>query len=173
MIAKKIYIYGIIVCSAISLAALSGCTRNERTADKNARSGDEKREEVVSRQVTPLDQQSENGVKHDDKEVQARQETVTKKTETLSEKVPTVVSGQEKLDINRMGADDFVALGLDRPAADRIIERRDQRGSFASINDLSGIEGVNPEWLNRYRDRFAFVPKDAEKRQQAGESTND
>jgi DNA uptake protein ComE-like DNA-binding protein len=167
---NQLHVYGIVVCTAISFAALSGCTKNDRTAENNARNS-ENHEEVISRQVTPMDQAGGTAVKKDDQELHAKQETVTKKTEMMNEKVPTVVQGQQKLDVNRMGKDDFAALGLDKATADRIIERRDQKGSFASINDLSGIEGVSPEWLNRYRDRFAFVSKDGDS-QKAGEAGN-
>ena len=159
-----LHVYGAIACSALSFAVIPGCTKNDRTAKNN-----ESREEVVSRQVTPMDQQGGSAVKRDDQELHARQETVTKKTEMLNEKVPTVVEGQQKLDINRMSKDDFFALGLDKGTAERIIERRDQRGSFASINDLNGIEGVSADWLNRYRDRFAFVSKDTQKAGEAGD----
>lgn len=164
----QLHVYGIVVYSALSFAAMSGCTKTDSTADKNARDK-ENREEVISRQVTPIDQQGGTAMKRDDQELHARQETVTKKTEALNEKVPTVVEGQQKLDINRMSKDDFAALGLDKDTADRVIERRDQRGSFASINDLSGIEGVSADWLDRNKDRFAFVDKKTQKAGEAGD----
>ena len=138
---KKIHVYGIVACSVLSVASFSACTRSSSS------------EQIVSEQATPLSDQAGIAQERTDTEVKAKKETVKKETKTLEEDVPSVVSGQTKFDVNKMNAEDFVAIGLDRDTADRVIQHRDQNGPFSSITDLSGVQGVSQSWLNQYRER--------------------
>ncbi len=161
---------------SVALAASAGiaaCTGNsDRTSmseTSRTQSEPQDQEQEISREVTPG--QSDLGgtaVEKGEKEVEAQREVVTKRTETLSEDVPTVTTGQQKLDLNRMDTEDFVVLGLDQSVAQRIVDYREKNGPFKSIDELSNIQGIDQNWLNQYRDRFAFVSEESQQGDMAG-----
>lgn len=74
-------------------------------------------------------------------------------TQTLlnKEQIPTIEVCQSKADINRMQAKDFKALGFDMNTAERIVQQRQQKGSFKSVEDLSQIQGVSQETLTQVK----------------------
>lgn len=177
--------FGLLVTS-LTAAALTACTQTERSAQTTSEtetrtaqtqgdqgaSQEQDKEQVISQEVTPSDEQlGGQAVKRGEQDVKAQREVVTKKTETLDESVPTVTTGQAKIDVNRMQAKDFVVLGLDQRLADQVVKHRDQHGAFRSMDDLARIPGMDQNWLNKYRDRFAFVGGDS--KSAAGEAGNE
>ncbi|MFP5387503.1 MAG: ComEA family DNA-binding protein [Bacteriovoracia bacterium] len=68
-------------------------------------------------------------------------------TQTLlkEEKIPTIQVCETKANINEMDAQDFQALGFDKNTAQKIVQQRQERGAFKSVEDLSKIQGVSPE----------------------------
>jgi DNA uptake protein ComE-like DNA-binding protein len=171
--AKKHLMGWLAVAGVATLVA--GCSGNQQSGERGQQPGTTggSQEQVISKEVQP-GQPGVGGteVKRGETEVQGQREVVTKRTEPLKEEVPTVAKGQEKLDVNRMDAKDFVALGLNQDTADRIVKYRDDHGPFRSINDLSAVQGIDQNWLNQYRDRLAFVsPENQES--VAGQAGND
>ncbi|MFP5387502.1 MAG: ComEA family DNA-binding protein [Bacteriovoracia bacterium] len=73
-----------------------------------------------------------------------------KVTQTIlkEQEIPTIQICESKADINQMDAKDFQALGFDQQTAQKIVQTREQQGSFRSVQDLSQIQGVSSNLLN-------------------------
>jgi competence protein ComEA len=66
------------------------------------------------------------------------------------------VSGDDRVDINRAGADELVRLpGVGPAIAERIVTYRDANGPFATFDDLEAVSGIGP----RLRERIEAVAR--------------
>ncbi|HUP58324.1 MAG TPA: helix-hairpin-helix domain-containing protein [Bdellovibrionota bacterium] len=72
-----------------------------------------------------------------------RQVIVTEKTE-----VPTLKTTSTKADLNRIGSEHLIALGVSPELADSIVRHREEHGDFKSISELLEVDGMN---TNVYR----------------------
>jgi DNA uptake protein ComE-like DNA-binding protein len=139
----------VLMVFATTLVA-SACTRNESSRREAGRSDTETRdtEQSVTRQSPgQLDTSPEQEKGQADVTVQ--KETTTTKRETDKERIPTVEQKQARADINRMGKDDFVAMGLSEQEAERIVENSDDHGDFSSPDQLRKVPGMNMTWLQQ------------------------
>ena len=84
--------------------------------------------------------------------IETRKEII--KTETRSERIPTVEEKHVKADINRLSKNEFVKLGLSETVAERVVHYRDEHGNFRSIDALRSVPGMNVGWFNQMRDRL-------------------
>ncbi len=97
-------------------------------------------------------------------------QVTTTRTVIIQKQIPTIQINQEKADINRMSADNFVALGFTQDAAQKIVAVRATRpGGFASPADLAQIPGVDPHLVDQLTPNLG-VSNDNAATQQAGEA---
>jgi DNA uptake protein ComE-like DNA-binding protein len=68
--------------------------------------------------------------------------------------IPTIEERTVRADINRMNAEDFYALGLDKNIAEKVVQYRSQFGPFKGADELREVPGMNTDWLNRIEDRL-------------------
>lgn len=177
---KNLYLRMASVGFAAALTVLTACTDNQDTAMNEPMGQTEGQvetaqtgEEVIRKDIEPGNTDlGGQVVNRGETEAQAQKEIVTKRTETMSEDLPTVSKAQQRLDLNRMKVEDFVVLGLDRQQAEKIIQYREQNGPFRSFSDLSKVQGLDQNWLSRYRDRFAFV-EEGQQDSMAGQTANE
>lgn len=116
---------------------------------------------VIDREAPELEAQRE--VERGSTDVQY--ETTRQVTETVQKEqdLPTVKTTTAKLNINEMNVQDFLALGFDKQAAERIVQTREQRGgSFSSVDELSQIQGVSMDALNKVRGDLGVAPRQAQ-----------
>ena len=90
-------------------------------------------------------------------EVQIPGTTEIETTKSVSEQrsIPTIEKRSVQADINRMNADDFVALGMDRNSAAKVVQYRLSVGPFQSVDELRKVPGFDVAWFERLRDRLA------------------
>ena len=70
-----------------------------------------------------------------------------------------IVGGDVLIDINAAGADLFMSLpGIGEVLAGRIVEYREERGPFASVDDLTKVQGIGPATLERLRSELTALP---------------
>ena len=79
----------------------------------------------------------------------------TSKNVAEQRSIPTIEKRSVRADINRMNADDFVALGMDRDAAEKVVRYRQQVGPFQSVDELKKVPGFDVAWYDRVQDRLA------------------
>ncbi len=83
-------------------------------------------------------------------------DAVPTEAETVDEREPEggdEASSTEKLDINTASQSDLMTLeGIGETIAKRILERREQTGGFASIDELLEVEGVGEKKYNAIKD---------------------
>src|SRR5215510_5835887 len=64
----------------------------------------------------------------------------------------------QRLDLNRVGVGDLLLLpGVGPKLAARILEERDRRAGFASVEQLSEVKGVGPKKLEQLRELVAVT----------------
>lgn len=88
----------------------------------------------------------------------AVQRQVTR-TITSQSEIPTVRTTTVRADINRMEQKHFVAIGFPQDVAKNIVEYRDDKGGFQSVNDLKKVEGVSDGLFNRMQGRLGASGK--------------
>jgi DNA uptake protein ComE-like DNA-binding protein len=172
---KKLFITSIIVAlpfavscdrrqdtTATGTGARDTTTTTERgTGDSFQRGG-----EVIERDSTTLHQQPADVQEMEVEKGSADVEYTTKRqvTETVlqEQSIPTVKICQSKADINEMDKDNFRALGFDKNAADRIVQAREQRGRFNSVDELGQIQGVSQDTLANVKDNLGVAPRQAQ-----------
>ena len=73
-----------------------------------------------------------------------------KVTQTIlkEQEIPTIQVCETKADINKMDEKDFQALGFDQLTSRKIVQTREQEGSFRSVQDLSRVQGIPTNLLN-------------------------
>lgn len=89
--------------------------------------------------------------------VTQRQVTRTIQSQTS---VPTVRETSIKADINRMEEKHFVALGFPRELAKSIVEHRDDKGPYKSVDGLREVKGMDEGFLLRMKDRLGASRRD-------------
>ncbi len=127
----------------------SACTRTDRRDAARTDTGprDDSEQSVTRQSPGQLDTSPEQ--EKGSADVTIQKETTTTRRETDKERIPTVEQKRAKADINRMGKDDFVAMGLSEQEAERIVEYRDDHGNFSSPNQLRDVPGMNMSWLQQ------------------------
>jgi competence protein ComEA len=64
----------------------------------------------------------------------------------------------QRLDLNRAGVGDLLLLpGVGPKLAARILEERDRRAGFASVEQLAAVKGVGPKKLAQLRELVAVT----------------
>lgn len=149
-----------VATSVVALAGLAACDSTNRSAENTTETRTEtsqqdqiKKEEVVGIQTDEL---NKNEIHKGEGEVRVQKEVT--RSITSEESVPTVVEGERKLDINRMEADDFVAIGLSREVAKNIVEYRDKQNGFKSIDELNQVPGMNASMFGNLRNKLGLSP---------------
>jgi DNA uptake protein ComE-like DNA-binding protein len=154
--------YKLITGSIVSMLALSvACDRQGNRQEEQLPEGEviERSSRVIEQGPADVQEQTyEKG--SEDVEYTTKREV----TETIQreQEIPTVETTQKQADINEMEVRDFRALGFDQQSAQRIVETREQRGRFNSVDELQKIEGVSSETFNRVRDSLGVAPRQAE-----------
>lgn len=122
--------------------------------------------EVIERDSTVIDREAADLQERQVEEGTEQVEYTTKKqiTETVlrEQEIPTVQICQTKANINEMDKEDFMALGFDQQAAERIVQTRQQRGQFQSVEELSQIQGVSQNALSRVQGDLGVVERQAQ-----------
>ena len=78
---------------------------------------------------------------------------------TVSGKGIAIVDGKVLVDINAADAEMFMSLpGIGEVLAGRIVEYREERGPFASVDDLTNVQGIGTATLERIRDELTALP---------------
>ncbi|HXH74709.1 MAG TPA: helix-hairpin-helix domain-containing protein [Bacteriovoracaceae bacterium] len=138
------------------------------------------RQEEQSASGKVIDSKTES-VKHEagklnDKDVKqgsanVEYKTKEKVTKTIQKQaqIPTVQICQTKADINGMKLEDFQALGFDRGSAEKIIQQRAQKGQFASVDELSKVEGLSQSTYNRLKDQLGVLQSEEKQAEEARE----
>jgi competence protein ComEA len=137
--------------AAVALVAgLSACTdrNSSNNYDNNPNNN------TVSSDTTHLEPGTVGTSERDTGHADVKRDFV--KHETVTESVPTVENKMVKADINRMGKDDFVALGMSKQNAENIVNYRDKNGNFKSVDDLRRVPGVDQAWLEKNRDKLSL-----------------
>lgn len=85
-------------------------------------------------------------------------------TQTLlqQEEIPTIQVCETKANINEMDQNDFQALGFDKNTSEKIVQQREQKGQFSSVEELSQIEGVSQDSLAKVRNDLGVNEKQAQ-----------
>lgn len=87
------------------------------------------------------------------------EEKITRtETETKSRDLPGIEEVKIKADINRMKAEDFMALGLPKESAENIIDYREEQGSFRSVDELKQVPGLDHAWVDQNRTKLGVIP---------------
>lgn len=150
----------VIACAA-ALMSVAGC--ENRSADRDVSRSDsatvdrEEGGEVKSEKVTGV--KTEEGQAQETGEAEVETQKEVTRSITSEEKVPTVVEGQKKFDINRMSEDDWEALGFPESQAKSIIQYRDQRDGFKSVDDLNQVPGINSQLLMPLKSKLGLTHK--------------
>jgi DNA uptake protein ComE-like DNA-binding protein len=63
--------------------------------------------------------------------------------------------GQQKLNVNNASAQAMIGRGIPAQLAQQIVQRRNQQGTFGSINDLLGMPGINNQNVRAVLDNLA------------------
>lgn len=61
-----------------------------------------------------------------------------------------------------MDKKDFRALGFDKNTSEKIVQQREEKGQFASVDELSRIQGVSQDNLSQIRDDLGVNQKQAQ-----------
>lgn len=88
-------------------------------------------------------------------DVSRTREVIRRETVRESEDIPTVSKRQVGADINRMDAKDFMAMGLNRDDAERVVQYREQFGRFRSVDSMKRVPGMDMAWLEKNREKLA------------------
>ncbi len=119
----------LIVVSAFT-ALVVGCSSGSKQEDQNA-FGNTQAEEATAEVLTE------------------RQVTVQETSE-----IPAVRTSSMKADLNRMNERQFVAFGFSEDIAKNIVEYREEKGNFKSVQDLKKVEGMDDNTYNRFKDQL-------------------
>lgn len=64
----------------------------------------------------------------------------------------SAIDSERRIDINSAGVSELQLLpGIGPALAARIIAERDERGAFATLDDLTRVEGVGPRTISALR----------------------
>jgi len=141
---------------AVGLLALTACDSNR--TDRAATNTDaEKREQT---QVTGVQSNELNKTEEEKGSDKVSVQKQVTRTITSEERVPTILEGQKKLDINRMSAGDWTGLGMPKTIADNIVKYRDDHKGFKSIDELKQVPGVNDTMLRPFQGKLGFSNKE-------------
>jgi hypothetical protein len=152
----------LITGSMIAALSLSvACNRQADRQEETLPEGDviDSSSRVIEQEPANVQEQTVETGSEDVEYTTKRQVTETVQRE---QEIPTVERTQKQADINEMEVQDFRALGFDQQSAQRIVETREQKGRFDSVDELQQIEGVSSETLNRIRGNLGVVPRQAE-----------
>lgn len=61
---------------------------------------------------------------------------------------------EKKVNINTASQEELTQVGFESDLAARIIEYRQQHGPFASLDDLTKVEGMSSELWEQFKDRL-------------------
>ena len=121
--------------------------------------------EVIDSRTTIIDQQpaqiQEQEVEEGTTDVQYQ--TTREVTETVlrEQEIPTVQVCNSKANINEMDKEDFRAVGFDQQTAERIVQTREQKGQFSSVDELSQVSGAS-DTLSQIRNDLGVVERQAQ-----------
>lgn len=121
--------------------------------------------EVIDSRSTVIDQQpaelQEKEVEEGTTDVQYQ--TTRQVTETVlrEQEIPTVQVCNSKANINEMDKEDFRAVGFDQQTAERIVQTREQKGQFSSVDELSQVSGAS-DTLSQIRNDLGVVERQAQ-----------
>lgn len=164
---KKLFITTLIVALPFAVSC------DNQTAER-AGTGDLQQEEqtptsqaeVIDSQSTVVDREAADLKEREVEEGSTQVEYKTKQqiTETVlrEQEIPTIQVCRSKANINEMDKEDFRALGFDQQAAERIVQTREQRGQFRSVEELSQIQGVSQDLLSRVQDDLGIIERQAQ-----------
>lgn len=135
--------------------AMVACDRGEAGVEGAAVEG-----QVVERTIQNTDTQNigTRDVEEGEAEVSVRRRVVVRQMEEMD--LPTVKICEEYADLNELGADQLAALGVTQSAAQAIVQYREENGAFASLNQLTQVEGVDSNVLGTLRDAVAVTPQE-------------
>jgi DNA uptake protein ComE-like DNA-binding protein len=130
--------------------------------------GEQRMEEgkVIERDATVIDQQpgqlQEREVERGSKDVEYTTKRRVTETVLREQNIPTIQICETKADINAMDQAAFRALGFDQQTAQRIVQAREQRGRFNSVDELGQVQGVPSGTLSQVRGDLGVAPRQAE-----------
>jgi DNA uptake protein ComE-like DNA-binding protein len=138
----------------LASALVVGCNSNNSSRNRDLKQEGTTKTEQVTQSPGRIAETTERD--HANVEVKKEIVDTTRRVETEKESIPTVAITQHKADINRMDSKDFMAMGLSKDAADRVVKYRKDHGDFKSMNDLSQVPGISASWLNTNRDKLGL-----------------
>ncbi len=122
--------------------------------------------EVIKRDSKTLSQQpgriNETEVKRGSTDVEYQTKRRVTQTLLKEEQIPTIQVCETKANINEMDKKDFQALGFDQSTSEKIVQQREEKGQFASVDELSQIPGVSQDSLAKVRDDLGVNTKQAQ-----------
>lgn len=156
-------LFGLTACDNRSADNRTGRNDEVRVSDMNktdtVSKNDADKKDAEHEQVTGINtnELNKNDVEKDHDKVTVQKEVT--RTITSDESVPTVLEGQKKLDINRMSAGDFKAVGIPESTAKNIVDYRDKHDGFRSVDELSQVPGVSASMIAPLRSKLGLSPK--------------
>lgn len=136
-ISKKL----LVLASVFATAALAGCGGKEVRTSGSGNSG--------------LGQEQVNAQESNVTTSRQVTRTITSQTEIPSVRT-TVVRGN----LNRMQPSHFQVLGLRADLAKKVVEHRDDKGPFRSVDELRQVDGMDEGQFNAIKDKVAAGPTD-------------
>lgn len=122
--------------------------------------------EVIQRDSETLSQQpgriNETEIKRGSTDVEYQTKRRITQTLLKEEQIPTIQVCETKANINEMDKKDFQALGFDKNTSEKIVQQREEKGQFASVDELSRIQGVSQDNLSQIRDDLGVNQKQAQ-----------
>jgi DNA uptake protein ComE-like DNA-binding protein len=170
IMSKKLFITTLIVALPFAVS----CDNQNTERVNPAGTGDVQQEEeiessqaeVIDRQSTVVDREAadlqERQVEEGTEQVEYKTKQQVTETVLREQEIPTVQICRTKANINEMDKEDFQALGFDQQAADKIVQTREQRGQFQSVEELSQIQGVSPDSFSRVQGDLGVVERQAQ-----------
>jgi len=154
----------LVLVSTLVLAMAAACTDRGEQAGRSGRVDGKPQviEENYTRESQALGRPAEQQGKE---EIRGSREIVERRTERVRESIPTVVTGQEMADINRMEEEDFHALGLAESIAEKIVDFRDKQPDdrFTSVDQLKQVPGMDLNWLSQQQGKLGVSNESAGK----------
>lgn len=117
--------------------------------------------EAQTTQITPATVQ-EREVERGSKDVEYTTQRQVTETLLKQEQIPTIQICRTKADINRMDAQDFIAVGFNKQEADLIVRQRQQSGQFQSVQDLNSIQGVSQQTVSSVQNDLGVGQRQAQ-----------
>ncbi len=135
----------------------SGAQEQQDTSTTDAEVIDSRTTIIEQRPAELQEQEVEEGT------TDVQYQTTREVTETVlrEQEIPTVQVCNSKANINEMDKEDFRAVGFDQQTAERIVQTREQKGQFSSVDELAQISGAS-DTLSQIRNDLGVVERQAQ-----------